>query len=67
MAGRTMSITHKGMTILVKERQDDSVVLQFQDHQEDNDRKFPAACRYALSWLIDNAGDMRGNYERTAR
>jgi len=65
MAGRTLNITHKGMSILVKERQDDSVVLQFADHMEDIDKKFGPACRYALTWLLDNAGEMRGNYERS--
>jgi hypothetical protein len=64
MAGRTMTITHKGMSILVKERQDNSCVLQFTDHMEDTTKKFPAACREALKWLLDNAGQMRGNYDR---
>ena len=59
-----MTITHKGMTILVKERQDDTVVLQHTNHSEDTKKKFPAACREALSWLLANAGEMRGDYTR---
>ena len=64
MAGRTFTLSHRGMTILVKERQDDTVVLQYANHSEDTTKKFPAACREALKWLLDNAGQMRGNYER---
>jgi len=64
MAGRTFQLSHKGMTLLVKERQDDTVVLQFQNHSEDTDKKFPAAVRYGVKYLLENAGEMRGNYER---
>ena len=64
MAGRTIRITHKGATILVREGHDNTVVLEFDGHSEATDKKFPAAARYALSWLLKHGGEMRGNYER---
>ena len=68
MAGRTMRIVHKGETIIVAEGQDNTVELRFTSHRQATDKKFPAACREALSWLLANAGGMRGtrdgSYER---
>ncbi len=64
-AGRTMQITHRGVTIMVKEDHAGSCVLKFDDHRQPTDKKFPAACREALTWLLAHAGDMRGNYERS--
>ena len=64
MAGRTMKISHKGMNILIKERNDNSVILAHKQYEEHTDKKFPQACRYALTWLLENAGEMRGNYDR---
>ena len=64
MAGRTMSISHKGISIMVKEGYDNKCVLQHDKHTEETTKKFPAACREALTWLLANAGEMRGDYER---
>jgi len=59
-----MNISHKGESILVREGHDDRCQLQFRNHSEDIDKKFPAACRHALKWLLDNAGEMKGDYTR---
>jgi len=59
-----MSITHLGGTIIVKEGYDNKCVLQFRDHTEETDKKFPAACRQALTWLLTHGGEARGDYER---
>jgi Ca2+-dependent lipid-binding protein len=64
MAGRTITITHLGRTVTVKEGYNNKCVLQFRDHTEETTKKFPAAARYALKWMLENAGEMRGNYER---
>jgi hypothetical protein len=64
MAGRTISVTHMGQTVIVKEGYNDKCVLQFRDHTEETEKKFPAAARYALKWMLEHAGEMRGNYER---
>lgn len=64
MAGRTMTIKHKGLRVLVAEGHDDRVVLRCNGHDEPTEKKFPAACRQAVSWLLANAGEMRGDYNR---
>jgi Ca2+-dependent lipid-binding protein len=64
MAGRTISVTHMGQTVIVKEGYNDKCVLQFRDHTEETEKKFPAAARYALKGMLENAGDMRGDYTR---
>jgi len=64
MAGRTMTITHKGQSILVLEGHTNECVLKFNDHREPTDKKFPAACRQAVTWLLDHAGEMQGTYSR---
>lgn len=64
MAGRTMTVTHKGQSIFVLEGHDDRVVLKHKNYREPTDKKFPAACRQAVTWLLANAGEMQGNYDR---
>jgi len=64
MAGRTITITHLGQTVLVKEGYNGKCVLQFRDHIEETDKKFGPAARYALKWMLENAGQMRGDYTR---
>jgi hypothetical protein len=65
MAGRVMSLTHRGTTVVVKERQDDTCIS---DSDAVTglvaDKKFPAACRAAMKWLLEHGGDMRGDYSR---
>ncbi len=50
-----MVISHRGITVQVKEGTE-GCVLQISNHQEQTDAKFPAACREAVKYLLENAG-----------
>ncbi len=62
--GRTMRLIHKGRSVIVKEDHEGNCVIEFEDHQQPSEKGFPAACREALTWLLKNAGAMRGDYTR---
>lgn len=64
MGSRVMSITHKGSTAVVKESFDNKCVIEFNKHRQITDKKFPAACREALTYLLKHGGEMRGDYSR---
>lgn len=65
MAGRTISITHRGWTAIVKEGHDNTCVIDYGEGQvTETSKKFPAAAREALSVMLKEAGEMRGKYER---
>jgi len=65
MPGRTMTVTHKGETITVCEGQNDALEFRFATHRVTPEATtFPKACHEALTWLIHNAGGMKGTYRR---
>lgn len=65
MAGRTLSIVHKGTTLIVAEGQDNRIEFRVGAHRETPKAKtFVPACKEALAWILANAGEMKGNYER---
>ena len=66
MAGRTMTIIHKGTKLTVCEGQDDKVEFRVGRHRQTPKAKtFNPACKEALAWMIANAGEMdEGVYER---
>ncbi len=64
IGGRTIQITHRGSSIMVKENHNGTCVLEFEDRQQPTDNKFPAAAREALTWLLKYAGEPKGDYAR---
>ena len=65
MAGRTMVLSHKGDRLTVAEGQDGTVEFRLRHHRETPKAKsFAPACKEAVTWLLANAGEMKGNYER---
>jgi hypothetical protein len=61
-----MTITHKGMSLIVCEGQDNTVEFRIGDHRQAPYRAktFSPACKEAVAWMLANAGEMKGNYER---
>ena len=65
MASRTMKLTHRGTTILVRESFDNHLEFVIGDLRTTPVAKtFEAATNEARKWLLDNAGDMRGTYNK---
>ena len=65
MAGRTMTITHKGLTLIVAEGQDDTVEFRIgKRRQAPKAKSFGPACKEATVWMLANAGEMKGDYTR---
>ncbi len=64
MASRVMSLTHRGTTVMVREGFDGRCVLEMEVHTQSSDKKFPAACREAMTYLLKHGGDMKGSYQR---
>ena len=65
MAGRTMNISHKGQRLTVCEGQKNEVEFRIGKHRETPKAKtFNAACKEAVVWMLANAGEMKGDYER---
>jgi hypothetical protein len=65
MAGRTMRLSHKGTTIVVCEGMDGEVEFRTGNHHAKPEAKsFEAATNEARKWLLEYAGEMKGNYER---
>ncbi len=54
--GRTMRLVHKGVSVIVKENHEGTCVLESDGHQQPTDKKFPQACRTAVTYLLKNAG-----------
>ncbi len=59
-----MTIGHRGMRALVKENHEGVCVIEVGPHRMETGKKFPASCREALTYLLENAGEMRGTYDR---
>jgi hypothetical protein len=60
-----MTIKHKGECLIVAEGQDNRVEFRFGGHRETPKSKgFNAACKEAVTWMLKNAGGMKGDYER---
>jgi len=65
MAGRTMTLIYRGDRITVCEGGDGDLELRMGKHRETPKAKsFEAATNEARKWLLSNAGDMKGDYER---
>ena len=62
--GRSMILSHRGQQITVVEGLDGTCELRFRDYRQGSEKTFPGACREAMTWLLTNAGEMQGNYER---
>lgn len=60
-----MTLIHKGERILVAEGQDGIVEFRFGMHRVTPKAKtFEPACKEAVKWLLESAGEMKGTYER---
>lgn len=65
MAGRTMTLHYRGTRMTVAEGQKGEVEYRVGNHRETPKAKsFDPACKEAVVWLLANAGEMKGNYER---
>jgi len=64
MAGRTLRINHKGTSALVKEGHDNKCIIEYDGQAVETEKKFPAACREALTRILETGGRMKGNYNR---
>ena len=65
MAGRTMTIIHKGDRLTVCEGQGGELEFRMGRHRQTPVAKsFNPACKEAVVYLLKNAGEMKGNYER---
>jgi hypothetical protein len=66
--GRTVHIVHKGERVLIAEGQDGTIEFRFGPNGDarvrPNATTYRKACHEALTWMLDNAGEMKGNYER---
>jgi len=63
--GRTFTMIHKGDRLLVAEGMDGSIEFRIGRHRVTPKAKtFNPACKEAVAWLLDHAGEMRGDYER---
>ena len=66
--GRTLTIIHKGERVTVVEGQDGTVEFRFgQDgagRVKPKAKSYRAACREAMTWMLNFAGEMKGDYER---
>jgi len=62
---RTMVMSYKAQKITIREGHDGRLEFNFGDHAVTPEAKsFEAATNEARRWLLDNAGKMRGNYDR---
>ncbi len=63
--GRTMKLSYRGETIMVREAIGGQIELQIGEHRQIAESKsFEAATNEARKWLLENAGDMKGDYRR---
>ena len=60
-----MTIIHKGSRLLVAEGMDGTIEFRIGKHRVTPKAKsFNPACKEGLTWLLDNSGDMKGDYRR---
>lgn len=60
-----MILTYKAQKIIVREGMDGRLEFNFGSHRVTPEAKtFEAATNEARKWLLANAGEMRGSYER---
>ncbi len=65
MSSRTMSLSHKGTKIQVREGHKGRIEFLTDGVRTTPDAKtFEAATNEARKWLLANAGQMKGNYDR---
>ena len=66
--GRTLTIIHKGERVTVVEGQDGTVELRFGPNGDERIRPkakgYRPACREAMTWMLNFAGEMKGDYTR---
>jgi len=60
-----MTIIHRGVTVIIREGFDGTTEIKTDGHREVfDDKTFGQTARYALKWIMDNGGAMKGDYER---
>ncbi len=65
MSSRTMKLSYRGTTVIVREGHDDRIEIQFGEHAQIAESKtFEAATNEARKWILEYAGDMKGTYDR---
>ena len=61
-----MTIIYRGSRLLVAEGQDGAIEFRIGKHRVTPKAKtFKPACKEGMQYMLDNAGDMKGNYERS--
>ena len=64
--GRTFTLIHKGDRLIVAEGMDGTVEFRLGRHRVTPKAKsFNAAVKEAAKYLLDNAGEMKGEYQRS--
>ncbi len=64
-SGRTFKLSYRGTSIMVRETISGDIELKVGEHRQVAESKtFEAATNEARKWLLANAGEMKGNYER---
>jgi hypothetical protein len=65
MAGRTLTIIHKGDRLTICEGQDNELEFRLGKHRmAPKAKSFDQACREGLKYMLSNSGGMKGDYER---
>jgi hypothetical protein len=65
MAGRTMTIIHKGDRLVIAEGQAGEVEFRMGKHRAfPKAKSFNAACKEGVAYMLKSSGDMKGDYER---
>ena len=64
-AGQTLTIIYRGDRLLVAEGMDGTIEFRIDKHRiTPKAKSFNAACKEAMVWILANAGEMKGSYER---
>ncbi len=62
---RTFKLSYRGTSVMVREGFDGRIELHIGEHRQEAESKtFEAATNEARKWLLDNAGDMIGTYDK---
>ena len=62
--GRTMSLTHRGVTAVVREGRDRCEIVASNYREVFEGKSFEQTCRAAMKWLLETAGQPKGDYDR---
>ena len=67
-AGQTFTLIYRGERLLVVETQDGTIEFRMSSHRETPKAKsFNAAVKEATKYMLDNAGGMKGDYQRETK